>query len=108
MVGAAKGSMDQSENLFSTPARPERLRIVIERLWVAGDDVVEVSMATTGTKGPRPAWDSTQRLQGPAVDEVCQEIARNAVARFYSGNWSRAGRQVGYSAWCHSIGLDDR
>lgn len=104
MVGATKGSMTQSENLFATPARPERLRIIVERLWVAGDDVIEVSSSTTATKGPRPTWGDSQTLAGPDVNVVACAAVEAKILRFFSAGWDVQPRLATYDQWLQHWG----
>lgn len=104
MVGAMEGHMGQSENLFATPARPKRLRIDVERLWIAGDQVAVVTTTTTPTKGQGPSWVTSSQWEGDAVELVVRASVDASLSRFYSSLWDREPKPGTYDGWLEHWG----
>lgn len=91
--------MEGQQSLWAATNRPHKLHIVVERLWLAGEDVVSVTTTTRGTKTTDALWSTGQEFAGPSWAEVVPLVLENAVQRFNGPLWDREGRQASYEHW---------
>lgn len=107
MVGATEGTMPQSENLFSTPARLRKLSVHIEPLWEVGDDVLGLSFFSHPTKGSEGMWVSTVQLAGSFAWEAASTLVQHQVIRSGNALWAVQPQHMTYQQALDHIGIEE-
>lgn len=91
--------MAEQQELWAAPARPQSLSIRVERLWTLGDDVWELTMHSSPSKGSNGDWTSHQVLEGPGVGSVTTAVVAAQLSRWGCASWASPQREMPYEWW---------
>lgn len=91
--------MSSTDELWASKARPKRLRLSLERLWLEGENVWSLSTSVTSTKSVQPAWFTVERYEGEHAAIVAAGVVEAHVAYFRGNTWATKPLPQQQSAW---------